>query len=101
MRTETNTLAFTRVPCQQAELITLVKQSKAEQVTSWPTSTTPPYTSKRPTEPINGSLKHLCSSTLRYRNLSPYIIRTLVEIGRFKPQLCPIMKNPIGGHNND
>ncbi|EFF79083.1 hypothetical protein HMPREF0970_01879 [Schaalia odontolytica F0309] len=41
MRTETNTLAFTRVPCHQAELITLVKQSKAEQVTSWPTSTTP------------------------------------------------------------
>ncbi|WP_238385364.1 transposase, partial [Nesterenkonia muleiensis] len=48
-----------------------------------------PRTSNGPTEAINGQLEHLRGSTLRFRNLTNYIARSLLESGGFRPQLHP------------
>jgi transposase len=48
-----------------------------------------PGTSNGPTETINGRLEHLRGSALRFRNLTNYIARSLLETGGFKPQLHP------------
>jgi len=48
-----------------------------------------PRTSNGPTEAINGRLEHLRGSALGFRNLTNYIARSLLEAGRFRPQLHP------------
>lgn len=48
-----------------------------------------PRTSNGPTEAINGRLEHLRGSALGFRNLTNYIARSLLETGRFRPQLHP------------
>ena len=48
-----------------------------------------PGTSNGPTEAINGRLEHLRGSALRFRNLSNYITRSLLETGGFRPLLHP------------
>lgn len=48
-----------------------------------------PGTSNGPTEAINGRLEHLRGSALRFRNLTNYIARSLLETGGFRPQLAP------------
>ena len=48
-----------------------------------------PGTSNGPTEAINGRLEHLRGSALGFRNLTHYIARSLLETGRFRPQLHP------------
>ena len=44
-----------------------------------------PGTSNGPTEAINGRLEHLRGSPLGFRNLSHYIVRSLLEAGGFRP----------------
>jgi len=46
-----------------------------------------PGTSNGPTEAINGRLEHLRGSALRFRNVTNYIARSLLETGGFRPQL--------------
>ncbi len=48
-----------------------------------------PGTSNGPTEALNGRLEHLRGSALRFRNLTNYIARSLLETGGFRPQLHP------------
>ena len=48
-----------------------------------------PGTSNGPTEAINGRLEHLSGSALGFRNLTNYIVRSLLETGGFKPALHP------------
>jgi transposase len=48
-----------------------------------------PGTSNGPTEAINGRLEHLRGSALRFRNLTNYIARSLLETGGFRPLLHP------------
>ena len=48
-----------------------------------------PGTSNGPTEAINGRLEHLRGSALGFRNLTHYIACSLLETGRFRPQLHP------------
>ena len=48
-----------------------------------------PGTSNGPTAAINGRLEHLRGSALGFRNLTNYIARSLLETGRFRPQLHP------------
>jgi transposase len=48
-----------------------------------------PGTSNGPTEAINGRLEHLRGSALGFRNLTNYIVRSLLETGGFRPQLHP------------
>ncbi|WP_175957114.1 ISL3 family transposase [Schaalia sp. Marseille-Q2122] len=48
-----------------------------------------PKTSNSPTEAINGRLEHLRGTALGFRNLTNYIIRSLLETGGFKPHLHP------------
>lgn len=60
-----------------------------------------PHTANDPAEAINGGPEYLRSYTLRFQNLTQYITRALLEIGRFKPQLHPIMKSPIRAHINE
>jgi hypothetical protein len=50
-----------------------------------------PGTSNRPTEALNGRLEHLRGSALGFRNLTDYIVRSLLETGGFRPQLHPRM----------
>ena len=54
-----------------------------------------------PAEAINGGLEYPRSYTFRFQNLTHYITRAHFEIGRFKPQLQPIMKSPFGAHINE
>lgn len=49
----------------------------------------PPDTSNGPTDAINGRLKHLRGFALGFRNLTHHIAQTLLETGRFTPQLHP------------
>ena len=48
-----------------------------------------PNTSNCSAEAINGRLEHLHGSALRFRNLTNYITRALLETGGFRPQLHP------------
>jgi transposase len=48
-----------------------------------------PGTSNGPTEAINGRLEHLRGSALGFRNLTNYIVRSLLETGGFRPHLHP------------
>jgi len=48
-----------------------------------------PGTSNGPTEAINGRLEHLRGSALGFRNLTHYIVRSLLEAGGFRPLLHP------------
>jgi transposase len=48
-----------------------------------------PGTSNGPTEAINGRLEHLRGSALGFRNITNYIVRSLLEAGGFRPQLHP------------
>ena len=48
---------------------------------------TRPGTSNGPTEAINGRLEHLRGSALRFRNLTHYIARCLLDSGGFRPVL--------------
>ena len=48
-----------------------------------------PGTSNGPTEAINGRLEHLRGSALRFRNLTNYNTRSLLETGGFRPRLHP------------
>lgn len=48
-----------------------------------------PGMSNGPTEAINGRLEHLCGSALRFRNLTNYIARSLLETGGFRPRRHP------------
>ena len=48
-----------------------------------------PGTSNGPTEAINGRLERLRGSALWFRNLTNYIVRSLLETGGFRPQLHP------------
>ena len=51
-----------------------------------------PGTSNGPTEAINGRLEHLRGSALRFRNLTNYIARSLLEAGGFRPLLHPPLR---------
>ena len=85
---EINTLTSTRVPRSLSELITLGRTLKrrAGDIQAYFNH---PHTSNGPTEAINGRLEHLRGSVLRFRNLTNYITRCLLETGGFKPQLHP------------
>lgn len=48
-----------------------------------------PGTSNGPTEAINGRLEHLRGSALGFRNLTHYIVRSILEAGGFRPLLHP------------
>ena len=48
-----------------------------------------PTTSNGPTEAINGRFEPLRGSALRFRNLTNYITRALLETGGFRPQIHP------------
>ena len=48
-----------------------------------------PGTSNGPTEATNGRLEHLRGSALGFRNLTNYIVRSLLETGGFRPRLHP------------
>jgi transposase len=48
-----------------------------------------PGTSNGPTEAINGRLEHLRGTALGFRNLTDYIVRSLLESGGFRPLLHP------------
>jgi hypothetical protein len=49
----------------------------------------PPSTPSAAAEAINGRLEHLRGSALRFRNLTNYIARSLLEAGGFRPHLHP------------
>ncbi|SDI79166.1 Transposase, partial [Arthrobacter subterraneus] len=51
-----------------------------------------PGTSNGPTEAINGRLEHLRGSALGFRNLTNYIVRSLLESGGFRPRLHPQLR---------
>lgn len=51
-----------------------------------------PGKSNGPTEAINGRLEHLRCSALGFKNLTNYITRSLLETGRFRPQLHPRLR---------
>lgn len=51
-----------------------------------------PGTSNRSTEAINGRLEHLRGTALGFRNLTNYIVRSLLETGGFRPQLHPHLR---------
>jgi len=48
-----------------------------------------PGTLNGPTEAINGRLEHLRGTDLGFRNLTNYILRSLLDTGGFRPQLHP------------
>jgi len=45
-----------------------------------------PGTSNGPTEAINGRLEHLRGTALGFRNLTNYILRSLLDTGGFRPR---------------
>ncbi len=51
-----------------------------------------PGTSNGPTEAINGRLEHLRGTALGFRNLTNYIIRSLLDTGGFRPLLHPHLR---------
>ena len=51
-----------------------------------------PGTSNGPTEAINGRLEHLRGTALGFRNLTNYILRSLLDTGGFKPRLHPHLR---------
>lgn len=51
-----------------------------------------PRTSNGPTEAINGRLERLRGSALRFRNLTNYMARSLLEAGGFRPYLHSQMR---------
>jgi transposase len=54
-----------------------------------------PGTSNGLTEALNERLEHLRGSALGFRNLTPYIARSLLETGGFRPLATPsIVKSP-------
>ena len=88
MQAEINTLTSTRVPRGLTELITLGRTLKrrAGYILAYFDH---PHTSNGPTEAINGRLEHLRGSAYRFRNLTHYITRALLETGGFRLQLHP------------
>ena len=52
---------------------------------------THPHSSNGPTEAVNGRLEHLRGIALGFRNLSHYIIRSLLHTGGFKHHLQPLL----------
>ena len=88
MQAEINTLTSTRVPRGLTELITLGRTLKrrAGDILAYFDH---PHTSNGPTEAINGRLEHLRGSAHRFRNLTHYITRVLLETGGFRLQLHP------------
>ena len=52
---------------------------------------THPYSSNGPTEAINGRLEHLRGIALGFRNLSHYILRSLLHTGGFKHHLPSLL----------
>jgi len=52
-----------------------------------------PGTSNGPTEAINGRLEHLRGTALGFRNLTNYILRSLLDTGGFRPQLHPHLRS--------
>ena len=51
-----------------------------------------PGTSNGPTEAINGRLEHLRGTALGFRNLTNYILRSLLDTGGFRPRLHPLLR---------
>jgi len=51
-----------------------------------------PGTSNGPTEAINGRLEHLRGTALGFRNLTNYILRSLLDTGGFRPRLHPFLR---------
>jgi len=51
-----------------------------------------PGTSNGPTEAINGRLEHLRGTALGFRNLTNYILRSLLDTGGFRPRLHPHLR---------
>ena len=76
------------VPAALSELVTLGRTLKrrAADVLAYSGR---PGTSNGPTKPINGRLEHLRGSALGFRNLTNYIVRSLLEAGGFRPRLHP------------
>lgn len=76
------------VPRAPAELVTLGRtlKKRADDVLAYFER---PGTSNGRTEAINGRLEHLRGSALRFRNLTSYIARFLLESGGFRPRLHP------------
>ena len=93
MEAEINTLTSTRVPRSLTELTTLGRTLK-RRATDILAYFDHPHTSNGPTKAINGRLEHLRGSALRFRNLTHYITRPLLETGGFKhPTTPPIIRN--------
>lgn len=76
------------VPASLTEVITLGRTLKrrAEDVLAYFDR---PGTSNGPTEAINGRLEHLRGTALGFRNLTHYILRSLLDTGGFRPLLHP------------
>ena len=51
-----------------------------------------PGTSNGPTEAINGRLEHLRGTALGFRNLTNCILRSLLDLGGFRPRLHPLLR---------
>ena len=79
------------VPPSLTEIITLGRALKrrADDVLAYFDR---PGTSNGPTEAINGRLEHLRGTALGFRNLTHYIIRSLLDTGGFRPLLHPQMR---------
>jgi len=43
---------------------------------------------------INGRLEHLRGAALGFRNLTNYIVRSLLDTGGFRPRLHPLLREP-------
>lgn len=76
------------VPVVLTEVVTLGRtlNQRADDVLAYFDRT---GTSNGPTEAINGRFEHLRGPALEFRNLTNYMARSLLESGRFRPQLQP------------
>ena len=81
----------TGVPAPLTELITLGRTltRRAGDVLAYFDR---PHTSNGPTEAINGRLEHLRGTALGFRNLTNYILRSLLDTGGFRPRLHPHLR---------
>lgn len=79
------------VPASLTEIISLGRtlRRRAEDVLAYFDR---PGTSNGPTDAINGRLEHLRGTALAFRNLTHYIIRSLLDTGGLRPLLHPQMR---------
>jgi transposase len=76
------------VPATRTEIITLGRTLK-KRATDVLANFERPGTSNGPAAAINSRLEHLRRSALRFRDLTNYIAKSLLETGGFRPRLHP------------